>query len=67
MAVEMSQDVVKDFPLGMVLDLKGATLWVMGYYAPDSLICASLDPMDDYTKALHSCWSYSSLMFRVKH
>jgi hypothetical protein len=67
MAIEMCQDVVKDFPLGTKLTWQGKPIWVMGYYAPDHLICASIDPMEDYTTALNSCWSYNSVEFRVKH
>ena len=61
------QETMASFPVGKLLSFNEKPLWVMGYAPPDSLICSSIDPCENYHAAVQSCWSYCASAFRVKH
>lgn len=61
------REVMTAFPVGMPVTYGNQTLWVMGYAPPDNLICACINPCDNYNAAIQSCWSYCASIFRVKH
>ena len=67
--LDLKQDtqMYREFPIGMLLSLKGEKLFVLGYHEPSSLILTPLDPHDDYNEAVLAAWSYESHIFRVKH
>lgn len=51
---ESVQKLAAEFPLGTSFDVRGETLYLVGYNEDDSLIVSRFDPYEDYEAAVGS-------------